>query len=349
MHNSAFDLELVSGDEVRDELDIIEHFEDSSEGETDDESFEDLILQPNHRKETSNEMSDLSEKIMLSCSTYCPNECSRVVNVWNNDEVNKVKESFKGINLADSRKKIIAHLTAQSDMGKATHGYILNSHQFCVRALSGLIGISEHILTSTLKDFWSGRRVYDHGNSGVVKNESVATTRFICWFKSFLCLHSQSAPDNEISVLSYWLRGNVLYDMYIHEAPTPHIKRSTFYKHLKKYFGPKRIDPSLPRLLISKYSSHSVCDVCTYLNERQRLCKSEAELEVVKALRNQHRQEVTSARRVVEGLRIKAVDYPNDHLFIQIDGTVSNFIPFFMIQSSTKNYSFDKLSPIIML
>jgi hypothetical protein len=56
-----------------------------------------------------------------------------------------------------------------------------------------------------------------------------------------------------------------------------------------QYFGPQRIDHTFPCVRLSKYSSHSICDICVSLNSNQKLCKTEAELSLVKGLRNQHK------------------------------------------------------------
>ena len=148
---------------------------------------------------------------------------------------------------------------------------------------------------------------------------------------------SREPPNKRGIVLSYWLKGKTLYNMYTEEAPAPHISLSTFYKHLKTYFGPRRVDPSLPQVTISKYSSHSVCSVCVALNMNQKLCKSEAELNMVKSLRNQHKLDVGEARRAVEAKRQLAIDFPDDYLFLQFDGmgSYNSLIPRYLDNSKS--------------
>ena len=90
--------------------------------------------------------------------------------------------------------------------------------------------------------------------------------------------------------------------------------------HILTYFGPKRVDKSLPCHRISAYSSHSVCDLCVALNAHRKLSKTQAELSLANALFNQHKMDFGMARRSVEEVRQNAIDFPHDVVFIQCDG-----------------------------
>ena len=63
-----------------------------------------------------------------------------------------------------------------------------------------------------------------------------------------------------------------------------------------------------------------MCDICVAINANQKLCKTEAELNLAKGLRNQHRKDFMSARLTVESIKQTAINFPDDNLFIQCDG-----------------------------
>ena len=65
------------------------------------------------------------------------------------------------------------------------------------------------------------------------------------------------------------------------------------------------------------------------LNKYQKTCRTEAEIELVKSLRNEHKLIFGGARREVESLRQMALDFPEDSLMIQIDGmgNWSSYLP----------------------
>ena len=177
-----------------------------------------------------------------------------------------------------------------------------------------------------MKDYWRGIRHYEHGNHKVFRQPSVATIKCIGWFKQFLLLYGQSSPDEQLTVLPYWLKGKVLYKIYVKEVPKPRVALRTFYKHLDTYFGPQRINQDFPRVRISQYSSHSVCDTCVALNTKRKECRSEAEMSMVKGLISQHQLEFSSARHAIEKIKNDSLQFPHDHLFIQLDGMFVKFL-----------------------
>ena len=251
------------------------------------------------------------------CSPTCLNGCSGVADAWNPENI---KSMFSGARLFWRKNKLIKHLAAQGNIGLSTDGYIIQSHKLCVKYMSVLTGISEYILHLVLKDYLHGISHYQHGNRGKFKQPSVATITFIGWFKQFLSLYGQDAPDQQLTVLPYWLKGKALYKIYIEEVSKPRIALRTFYQHLDTYFGPQRIDHSFPRVKISKYSSHSVCDTCTALNANQKLCSSEAELNMVMGLHNLHKLDYSLARKTVQSIKQSSLNFPRDNLMIMIDG-----------------------------
>ena len=282
---------------------------------------------------------ECQDKVLLrnTCSKLCPFNCYIVTNSWSASKLATVKDMFQGENYQTMKTKLLNHLQVQEHMGRPTNSYFIYEHEFCSDHLSYLSGCSNSILKTVLNDFRKGVKLYHHGNSGIVRKQSSATVGFISWFVNFLSLYGQEPPNKRGIVLSYWLKGKTLYNMYTEEAPAPHISLSTFYKHLKTYFGPRRVDPSLPQVTISKYSSHSVCSVCVALNMNQKLCKSEAELNMVKSLRNQHKLDVGEARRAVEAKRQLAIDFPDDYLFLQFDGmgSYNSLIPRYLDNSKS--------------
>ena len=63
-----------------------------------------------------------------------------------------------------------------------------------------------------------------------------------------------------------------------------------------------------------------MCSICIALSSNLRQCKTESEVAQAKSLKNNHRMNFGLARRKVEELKQSAIDFPGDHLFLQIDG-----------------------------
>ena len=269
------------------------------------------------------------------CEKLCANECPKFIESLSDESKNLVKEIFSGKSIETRKTKMLNFLDHQHKIGAETDSYVILGHAFCLQALSSITSCSVYLLRKVLEDYWKGVSRYDHGNLGIMKNPSMATTSFICWFKNFLALYGQSAPDDQVIILNYWLKGKVLYKMYLSEAPAPHVALTTFYQHLKTYFGPKRIDQTLPCHRVSKYSSHSVCDICCALNSNKKFCRTDAELSMTTALMNQHKIDFGMARQAVESLRQSAIDFPNDSCFIQLDGmdNSKSYLPRFLEKS----------------
>ena len=251
------------------------------------------------------------------CSQTCLNSCPGVADAWDPE---KIKSMFSGGRLFWRKNKLIKHLAAQGNIGLSTDGYIIQSHKLCVKYMSFLTSISEYILRLVLKDYLHGIRHYQHGNRGKFKQPSMATITFIGWFKQFLSLYGQDAPDQQLTVLPYWLKGKALYKIYVEEVTKPRVALRTFYQHLDTYFGPQRIDHSFPRVKISKYSSHSVCDTCTALNANQKLCSTESELNMVMGLHNLHKLDYSLARKTVQSIKQSSLNFARDNLMIMVDG-----------------------------
>ena len=274
-----------------------------------------------HVNKTEKIVSSKSTLIFRKCAKYCRNDCELIYENWSVRDAEQLKDMFKCCTIAETKSKLIMHLQAQENISKSNvDGYVIKDQLFCTKFLEHVTGVSNYILKKVLNDYRNGVQRYHHGNSGIVKSPTSATVGFCCWFKTFLILHGQDAPDKEVVVLNFWHKGRSLYQSYVEEAPEPHIKLSTFYQHIKKYFGPKRQDKRLSCVRISDYSSHAVCDICSSLNYAQKMCKNETELNMIKGHRNLHKVDYSMARRTVETMRQHALEFPEDVLFLQIDG-----------------------------
>ena len=201
--------------------------------------------------------------------------------------------------------------------------YNVYGHKFCLKFFAKLTNLSEYIVKSVLCDYWMGQRLYSHGNNGRIKQLRQGTLNFICWMKEYSEAYGQYAPDKNTTVLSYWQNKTFLYHVYLDETPEPHISKSSFFQNFKTYFSAYRVDKSLPHIIISKYSSHSICTQCVALNNMRRRARNETELKLANDLMNLHKTVFGCARRAIQKLKQLALLYPEDHLFIQIDGRTS--------------------------
>ena len=252
------------------------------------------------------------------CSKSCSNRCHRVVELWTPKSIADVGSLFKSDEgIVETKNRLVRHLWSQSHIGVPTDSYIVNNHTFCLKAFARLTGNSEYVVKSVLVDFWNGQSLYQHGNSGSLKQQSQSTTNFICWLKLFAESYGQFAPDSNTTILSYWLSKQYLFTLYLEETMAPHLSLSAFYQNFKKYFSFKRCDKSLPHVIISKYSSHSICTQCVALNNSRRQCKTEAQLKQATELKNQHKVIFSEARRKIQEIKQSALLFPSDNLFIQ--------------------------------
>ena len=89
---------------------------------------------------------------------------------------------------------------------------------------------------------------------------------------------------------------------------------------MKTKFGPKREDRDLPWIRISKFSTHSKCDVCLGLDQYQRTCKSPAELEFCKGLKSDHMKKYSNARIAIGTFIQRSITHPQQVISIQMDG-----------------------------
>ena len=161
---------------------------------------------------------------------------------------------------------------------------LYKDHSFCKPFLSFFLDLSYYIIKTVFKDSEADLVQYVHGNAFNIK-ESLATVQCSSWFLVYLAIHGQNSPDELLTVLPSYMTKAELYRTYLEEINGKKVKRSKFYEIIKYKFGPKRQDKTLPQVRISKYSSHSVCDVCLGLDKFQRTCKSEEEIRYCQGLK----------------------------------------------------------------
>ena len=223
----------------------------------------------------------------IKCNRYCSTKCHKIVSTWTKEEKEQLKLEFQSDHgYIGIKNKLIRHLNSQKNIGHPTESFRYNGLSMCINYFAHLTGISIFIVKTVLNDFRNGRRLYEHGNVGILKQQP-KTTSFIVWMKDFADKYGNYSPDEQKIFLCYWLRKGALYKIYISECQEPHIAESTFYEYFDLYFGPNRIDKKLPCIRISKYSSHGVCNTCVALNNYRRQCRTELELKIAKGLINQ--------------------------------------------------------------
>ena len=252
------------------------------------------------------------------CSKFCSYECHKILKDWAPETVKQMGTLFrseKGI--TETKSNLLRHLQSQSNIGVVTDSYRVHCQSFCLKFFASLTNISEFIVKSVIVEFWKGRSLYKHGNEGSLKHLTVATTNFICWLKQFSEAYGQYAPDTNTTVLSYWLNKQYLFNLYLDETTAPHLSIAAFYQNFKIHFGFNRSDKILPHVIISKYSSHSICTQCVALNNNRRQARTETELRQATDLRNQHKMVFGEARRTIQEIKQSAISFPEDNLFLQ--------------------------------
>ena len=70
----------------------------------------------------------------------------------------------------------------------------------------------------------------------------------------------------------------------------------------------------------SKYSTHSICDICLALNKFKNSCRTEQDLHLAIEAKRLHQLNFSGARRKMEEIKQLSIRYPKDHLVIQLDG-----------------------------
>ena len=252
----------------------------------------------------------------------CDSLCSLME--WPNDVLQRLKTISSKSTKLEIKQSLLDHLHNQSKLGVVTHGFLFGGKFFCRKGFCDVSGVSCYLVREVFKAFSQGQVKFVHGNE-IGFRETEATQNFTVWMKSFAHNFGNYAPDEEVIVLSSCFTLKDIFDIYISQSPSPHIKKSYFYELFRAKFGPKRLDRTLPRLRISKFSKHSKCDQCLLLDRFQRSCKGEDQHTYAKSLKQAHRQDFVRARLAIEEHRQSALTDPENNLFLQVSVISSDF------------------------
>ena len=257
----------------------------------------------------------LHETIKRKC---CERDCVQGLKEISLDSKNKLRRIFQ-CNKVDQKNLLLAHLWSAAevqieDAFEESDFYFIEQRKMCPLAYSEVSGISVYILKVVREDFNRGRKAfYEHGNSGKGRL-AVSTTNFIAWMLNFSQKYAQDSPDEKLVILPKIFIVNELYEIYNAEVQEYKISKASFYKQFKKHFGPYRKNKSIPRICISKYSSHARCDKCVKLQEARKSVRSIEDLEIVRKSTGKHRQEYAGARIEINRLIHQSQSFPKDFL-----------------------------------
>ena len=110
-----------------------------------------------------------------------------------------------------------------------------------------------------------------------------------------------------------------IHKIYQEESPDPKVNKKYFFTLFRKTVGARRIDKSLPHIRISKYSTHSKCNVCVDLMKERERIKTEEDKIRIESKVNAHRKKFGGARLVISRKMQHSISFPEDSLFIAID------------------------------
>ena len=227
-------------------------------------------------------------------------------------------EEIQNLSKKDRKQYLLDHLHRQEEMGLPTQGFQFFGFLFCKRSFIQVAGLSYYLVTEVFKAFEFGQFHFIHGNETGMR-ESEATTGFVVWMRRYAENYGNRSPEEDIVVIPACFSIKDLFLQYQQEAPPPRIKSSTFYRLFQTKFGPYRIDKSNPQIRISSYSSHSKCEHCLMLEKFRKRCKTEQDLEYAKSLTQAHKQTYHRAYLSIQEVRYKAIEDPENFLYIQCD------------------------------
>ena len=197
--------------------------------------------------------------VKKNCSKLCMKKCELIVASWSPEKILEMKSSLKGKSSTESKNKLLKHLHDQKKFHATCPADVLvyHGHSFCKSFLSVFLGLSYYIIKTVFFDYGAGLVRYVHGNVENIR-ESLASVKCTSWVMIHIAIHGQNSPDEILTVLPSYMTKAELYRTYVQETSGRKLKKSSFYKHFKNKFGPKRQDRNLPQVRISRYSSHSV-------------------------------------------------------------------------------------------
>ena len=259
--------------------------------------------------------------VIKHCSKICGNKCEKVIESWSNEKVMEMKSDLKGSSSTESKNKLLKHLRDQMKFNDTTgaRALLYRGHLFCKSFLAYFLDLSYYLVKTVFKDWEAGRVQYVNGNVENIR-ESQATVNCISWFLVHIAIHGQDSPEELLTVLPSYMTKAELYRTYLQETTGKQLKKSCFYEIFKSKFGPRRQERTLPQVRISKYSSHSVCDVCLGLDNFQRTCKSQAQIKFCQGLKQNHKIKYGNARVEIGRLKQLGITFPKEWMTFQIDG-----------------------------
>ena len=255
-------------------------------------------------------------KISQEKTKCCDNLCN--LRIWPVEVQLRLKAVIANKSKSEIKQTLLDHLHSQESLGVSTCGFLFGGNYFCRRGFTEVSGVSGYIVREVFKAFVAEQVTFVHGNE-VGYRETEATVNFTAWMKRFAHNYGNYSPDEELIVLSSCFSLKDIYYIYSSESPAPHIKKSYFYKLFKVKFGPKRLDKTYPRIRLSMYTKHSVCDQCLLLDKYKRSCKGETELGFAKSLEQAHRRDYVRARLAIEEFRLFALSDPDSCVCLQVD------------------------------
>ena len=262
---------------------------------------------------------EASLKKYSMCS--CENNCFQRINQMSVSEKGSIKAAFVKDRILDTKNNLLVHLNGQRQVLGYSHGSIAyKGFSYCVPAFCSLTGISNHIVRTVLDCHFRTLSTISHGNAVMPRFHSKKNVA-ICWFKSFCDVWTQNSPVENVVILPSFLTPTILYEIYKEENNSSEcIAYSTFCKMIHDDFGPQRKDRSLPCVRLSKYSTHSICQICHDLDAFQRVCRSQQDFDLCKALKFKHKETYGRQRLYIGFLKQLSLSHPDQHVTILIDG-----------------------------
>ena len=260
--------------------------------------------------------------IKNQCFKYCTNECMLKASLLDSKEKEKMKD-FQKQNTCDTKNNLLGYLWAQdSILMDDKEGFVFAGNLYCLKAFSKLTGVSEYLLRQVMDVFERGLKgefCHEGRNSTKLHMKSI---NFIAWFQQFGKSFGQYAPDEQLITLPSFLTLKNIWQLYSEECsdPSHRVAYSTVVKLTQNHFGPSRHNKTLPRIRFSAHSTHSKCDVCSDLNIYQRSCKSQHEIDFVRALKYKHKQRYGCQRIQIEAHRNISERCPEDQMSVYTDG-----------------------------
>ena len=252
------------------------------------------------------------------CSKNCNLNCRSKTASWTLEDKEEIIKLFAGLNVVQQKNRLLMQIYFQRSSGLPTTGFFFKEQLLCVNYFSSIVAISPYLLTKVLRDFCSGYQRYTHGNSSKKKCQA-AVINFCAWMKLYALNFGQDGPTDIVTILPSFLNKADLFKIYRRECPEPHVKKSTMYKLMKSRFGPKREFKELPWIRISKFSTHSKCDVCLGLDQFMRKAKTPAEVEYGRGLKLQHSNTYSQAWIAISEFIQKSITFPKEVVAFQLD------------------------------